>query len=51
MAELKSAFESAWNRYLKGVPKPRKFNDVLANAAITETQFYARERLAKNLLE
>jgi len=51
MAELKSAFESAWNRYLKGVSKPRKFNDVLANAAITETQFYARERLAKNLLE
>lgn len=51
MAELKSAFESAWDRYLKGVSKPRKFNDVLANAAITETQFYARERLAKNLLE
>lgn len=51
MAELKSAFQAAWDRYFKGVSKPSKFNDVLANAAITETQFYARERLAKNLLE
>ena len=50
MAVLKSAFQAAWDRYLQGVSK-RKFNDVLANAAITETQFYARERLAKNLLE
>ena len=50
MAVLKSAFQAAWDRYLKGVSKT-KFNDVLANAAITETQFYARERLAKNLLE
>ena len=51
MAELKSAFQAAWDRYFKGVSKASKFNDVLANAAITETQFYARERLAKNLLE
>ena len=51
MAVLKSAFEAAWDRYFKGVSKASKFNDVLANAAITETQFYARERLAKNLLE
>ena len=51
MSELKSAFQAAWDRYFKGVSKASKFNDVLANAAITETQFYARERLAKNLLE
>ena len=51
MAELKSAFQAAWDRYFKGVSKASKFNDVLANAAITETQLYARERLAKNLLE
>ena len=51
MAELKSAFQAAWDRYFKGVSKASKFNDVLANAAITETQFYARERLAKSLLE
>ena len=51
MAVLKSAFEAAWDRYFKGVSKASKFNDVLANAAITETQFYARQRLAKNLLE
>ena len=51
MSELKSAFQAAWDRYFKGVSKTSKFNDVLANAAITETQFYARERLAKNLLE
>ena len=51
MTELKSAFQAAWDRYFKGVSKASKFNDVLANAAITETQFYARERLAKNLLE
>ena len=50
MAVLKSAFQAALDRYLKGVSKT-KFNDVLANAAITETQCYARERLAKNLLE
>ena len=46
MAKLKSAFQAAWDRYFKSAS-----NDVLANAAITETQFYARERLAKNLLE
>ena len=51
MAELKSAFQAAWDRNFKGVSKASKFNDVLANAAITETQLYARERLAKNLLE
>ena len=51
MEELKSAFQAAWDRYFKGVSKASKFNDVLANAAITETQFYARERLARNLLE
>lgn len=51
MAELKSAFQAAWDRYFKGVSKASKFKDVLANAAITETQFYSRQRLAKNLLE
>lgn len=50
MAELKSAFDAALERHFKSRPKPSKANDTVANAAITETQFYARERLAKNIL-
>lgn len=50
MPVLKSAFRAALDRYFQSVSK-EKFSDVLANAAITVTQFYARERLAKNLLE
>ena len=50
MPVLESAFRAALDRYFQSVSK-EKFSDVLANAAITVTQFYARERLAKNLLE
>lgn len=51
MARLKSAFEAAYERYFKDALKQREVKDIVANAAITETQFYARQRLAKNLIE